>query len=218
MVHISTLKQALDHGLKLKKVHRVIKFRQEAWLKSYIEMNTKLRVKARNDFEKEFFKLMNISVFGKTMENARNHRDIKLVTTDVQRKRYVSKPNYHACKQFDEELMAIEMNKTHVFMNKPVYLGQAILDISKTLMYKFWYEYLDPKYKDKIKLCYMDTDSSIIYVQTEDFHKDIADDVNEWFDTSNYDKNDEKPIPKGINKKVLGKLKSELEGRIMTKF
>ena len=181
-------------------------------------MNTELRTKARNDFEKELFKLMNKSGFGKTMENVRNQRDIKLVTTDVQRKRYVSKPNYHACKHFNEELMAIEMNKTHVFMNKPVYIGHAILDISKTLMYRFWYEYLEPKSKNKIKLCYMNTDSFIIYVETEDFYKDIADDVNEWFDTSSYDKNYEKPLPKGINKKVLGKYKRELAGRIMTKF
>ena len=125
-------------------------------------MNTELRTTARNDFEKELFKLMNKSGFGKTMENVRNQRDIKLVTTDVQRKRYVSKPNYHACKHFNEQLMAIEMNKTHVFMNKPVYIGHAILDISKTLMYRFWYEYLEPKSKDKIKLCYMNTDSFII--------------------------------------------------------
>ena len=218
LVHISALKQALNHGLKLKKLHRAIKFRQEVWLKPYIEMNTKLRTKARNDFEKEFFKLMNNLVFGKTMENVRNHRDIKLVTTNVQRKRYVSNPNYHACKQFDEELMAIEMNKTRVLMNKPVYLGQTMLDISKTLMYEFWYDYLVPKYGDKIKLCYMDTDSFIIYLETEGFYKDVADDVNEWFDISNYDKNDEKPLPKGINKKVLGKYKSELGGRIMIKF
>ena len=120
VVHISALKQALDHGLKLKKVHRVIEFKQEAWLKPYIDMNTDLRKDAKNDFEKDFFKLMNNSVFGKTMENVRNHRDIKLVTKNAQRRKYVSEPNYMTSKCFSEDLMAIEMRKTEVLMNKPV--------------------------------------------------------------------------------------------------
>ena len=113
-------------------------FKQKAWLKPYIKMNTKFRTKAKNEFEKDFFKLMNDSVFEKTMENVRNHRDIKLVTTNAQRKKHVSEPNYHTSKQFSEDLMAIEMNKAKVLMNTSVYLGQAILDISKTLMYEFW--------------------------------------------------------------------------------
>ena len=182
--HISALKQALNHGLILKKVHRVIKFKQTAWMKPYIDKNTKLRTDAKNNFEKDFFKMMNNSVFGKTMENVRNHRDIKLVVTNERRKKLTSEPNYHTCKQFSENLMAIEMRKTNVYMNKPIYLGQAILDISKTLMYEFWYDYLKPRYDDKIQLCYMDPDSFIIHLQTEDFYKDIANDVNKWVDTS----------------------------------
>ena len=110
------------------------------------------------------------------------------------------------------------MKKTQIFMNKPIYLGQAILDISKTLMYEFLYDYIKPKYGGKVKLCYMDTDSFIIHVKTEDFYKDISDDVSEWFDTSNYDKNDKRPLPIGINKKVLGMFKDELGGKIMTEF
>ena len=141
-------------------------------------MNTDLRKQAKTDFEKDSFKLMNNSVFGKTMENVRNHRDIKLIVTNGQRKTLVSEPNFHTSKQFSEELMAIEMRKTKVTMNKPVYLGQAILDISKTLMYEFWYDYLKPKYDDKVKICYMDTDSLIIHVKTEDFYKDVVQDVN----------------------------------------
>ena len=157
-------------------------------------------------------------MFGKTMENVRNHRDIKLVTTDKRRKDLVSRPNYHTSKCFSENLMAIEMKKTCVLLNKPVYLGQAILDISKTLMYEFYYDYLNPRYKDKVKLCYMDTDSFILLIETEDFFKDIADDVNEWFDTSNYDKNDKRPLPIRANKKVLGKFKDELNKKIVTEF
>ena len=110
------------------------------------------------------------------------------------------------------------MKKTEVKMNKPMYLGQEILDISKTIMYEFWYEYIKLKYKDKAKLCYMDRDSFIINIKTEDFYEDIANDVEKWFDTSNYDKNDKRPLPIGINKKILGKFKHELEGKIMTEF
>ena len=105
------------------------------------------------------------------MENVRKHRDIKLVTTDKRRNQLASEPNYHTTKYFSENLMAIEMKKTKVKMNKPIYLGMSILDISKTLMYEFWYDYIKPKYQDRAKLCYMDTDSFVIYIKTEDFFK-----------------------------------------------
>ena len=133
-------------------MHRVIQFKQESWLKPYIDMNTELRKNVKNEFEKDFFKLMNNSVFGKTMENVRNHRDIKLVKSDKRRKRLVSEPNYHSHKNFSEYLMAIEMKKTKIKMIKPIYLGMSILDISKTLMYEFWYDSIKPKYGDKAKL------------------------------------------------------------------
>ena len=137
VVHIRSLKQALDHVLILKKVHRVIQFNQEAWLKEYIDMDAELRKQAKSDFEKDFFKLMNNSLFGKIMENVRKHRDTKLVTTDKRRNQLVSEPNYHTTKWFSENLLAIAMKKIKVKMNKPVYLGLSILEISKTLMYEF---------------------------------------------------------------------------------
>ena len=161
---------------------------------------------------------MNNSVFGKTMDNLRKHRDIKLVTTDEKRNKLVSEPNYHTTKRFSENLLAIEMKKTKVKMNKPVYLGMSILDISKTLMYKFWYDYFKPKYGDKAKLCYMDTDSFIIHIITEDFYKDIADDVEIWFDTSNYDENDKRHLPIGKSEKVIGLFKDVLGGKFMKEF
>ena len=216
VIHIRSLKQALINGLKLKKVHRVIQFKQKAWLKVYIDMNTELRKNAKNEFEKNFFKLMNNSVFGKTMENVRNHRDIKLVTSDKRRKRLVSEPNYHSHKNFSDHLMAIEMKKIRVKMTKPLYLGMSILDISKILMYEFWYDYINPKYGDKAKLCYTDTDSFIIHIITEDFFEDISNDVEKWFDTSNYDKNDIRPLPIGKNKKIPDIFKDELGGKIIT--
>ena len=159
---------------------------------------------------------MNNSVFEKTMKNVRKHRDIKLVTTDRRRNQLVSAPNYHATKWFSENLLAIEMKKTRVKMNKPECLGLSILEISKILMYTFWYDYMKPKYGDNVKLCYMNTDSFIIHNKTEDFYKDIADDVGKRFDTSNYEVN--RPLPAGKNKKVIGLMKDELGGKIMTEF
>ena len=148
----------------------------------------------------------------------RNHRDIKLVTTEKRRVKLVSEPNHHTTKQFSKNLLAIEMKKTNVKINKPLYLGMSTLDISKTLMYEFWYDYVKPKYKDKAKLCYMDTDSFVINIFTEDFFEDINNDVERWFDTSNYDKNDKRPLQIGVNKKVIGMFKDELGGKIMKEF
>ena len=167
VVHIKSLKQALNHGLKFKKVHRIIKFNQKAWLKSYIDMNTKLRKLAKDDFEKDLFKLMNNAVFGKTMENVRKHRNVKLVTTDKKINKLVSEPNYHTMNYISKDLSIIEMTKTTVKMNKPICLGLSILDISKILMYEFWYDYMKPKYDNDVKLCYMDTDSFVMNIKTK---------------------------------------------------
>ena len=216
VVHINALKQALNHGLKLKKIHTIIEFNEEAWLKSYIDMNTELRKAAKVDFEKDLFKLMNNSVFVRTMENIRKHRDIKLVTTDKKRSKLVSEPNYHTINLISEDLSIIEMKKTKVKMNKPIYLGLSILEISKTLMYEFWYDYMKPKYNDNVKLCYMDTDSFIMNIKTNDFYKDISNDVENRFDTSNYEVN--RPLSTGKNKKVIGLIKDELGGKIIMEF
>ena len=173
VVSISTVRQALKHGLKLHEVHRIIEYNQLNWLKSCIDKNTTLRKGARNEFEKYFFKLMNNSVFGKMIENVRKRRDIKLIVTEERRKKLVSEPNYASCTTFSDHLMPIEMRKTHVLMDKPILVGKTILDKSKELMNEFWCQYLKPKYKDKLKLSYkimklsyncqyMDTDSLLI--------------------------------------------------------
>ena len=215
VVHIKSLKQALNHGLKLKKIHRVIEFNQKAWLKPYIDMNTELRKLVKNDFEKCLFKLMNNSVFWKTMENI-NHRNIKLVTTDKKRSKLVSEPNYHTINLISEYLSNIEMKKTKIKMSKPIYLGLSILEISKTLMYEFWYDYMKPKYDNKVKLCYTDTDSFIINIKANGFYEDIASDVENRFDTSNYEVNS--PLPMGKNTKVIGLRKDELGGKVIAEF
>ena len=132
---------------------------------------------------KNFFKLMNNAVFGKTMENVKKHRDIKLVTTERRRNYFLSEPKFHTTKFFTENLLAIQMKKTEILMNKPVHLGLSMLELSKILMYEFWYDYVKPKYSEKAKLCYMDTDSFIVYIKTYDIYKDIAKDIETRFDT-----------------------------------
>ena len=130
---------------------------------------------------------MNNAVFGKTMENVRKHRYIKLVTTDKKRSKLVSEPNYHTMNYISEDLSIIEMKRTKAKMNKPIYLGFSILEISKILMLEFWYDYMKPKYGNNIKLCYMDTDSFIMSIKTADFYKNIVNDVEKRFDTSNHE-------------------------------
>ena len=159
------------------------------------------------------------------MENIRKHRDIKLVTTDKKRNKLVSEPNYHTINLISEDLSIIEMKKTKVKMNKPIYLGLSILEISKTLMYEFWYDYMKPKYNDNVKLCYIDTDKFIMNIKTNDFHRDISNDVENRFDTSNYEVNmsetsalARRPLPTGKNKKIIGLMKDELGGKIITEF
>ena len=202
VIHIQALNQALQHGLRLDRIHQAIEFNQSPWLKTYIDFNTKLRMAATNDFEKDFFKLMNNSVFGKTMENIRKHRNIGLVTTEEKYLHTVMKPNFKSGVLFGENLMGCEMGKIKVVMNKPVYLGQGIPDLSKIVMYEFHYDYMVPKYGlEKLKLCYMDTDSLVYDIKTEDFYEDIANDVEARFDTSGYSISDFRPLPIGLNKK-----------------
>ena len=216
IIHIQALNQVLQHGLRLDRIHGAIEFDQSSWLKTYIDFNTQLRMAATNDFEKDFFKLMNNSVFGKTMENIRKHRSIKLVTTEEKYLHTVMKPNFKSGVLFGENLMGCEMGKIKVVMNKPVYLGQAILDLSKIIMHEFHYDYMVPKYGDRLKLCYMDTDSLVYHIKTKDFYADIADDVQTRFDTSGYIP--DRPLPVGLNKKVIGPMKDELGGKIITEF
>ena len=183
-------------------------------MKEYIDFNTKLRTEAKNDFEKNFYKLMNNAVFGKTMENIRKHKDIKLVNNGEEYLKAVMKPNFKSGTLFGPSLMGCEMGKIKVVMNKPVYLGQAILDLSKIVMYEFHYDDMKRKYADvKLTLCYMDTDSLIYDIETDDFYKDIADDIESRFDTSGYVP--DRLLPVGKNKKIIRLMKDELGGGIV---
>ena len=218
VLHYENLKHYLKLGLKLTHIHRGIKFKESPWLEKYISLNTKLRTEAKNEFEKDFFKLMNNSVFGKTMENIRNRVDVKLVNNKKQAEKLSAKPNYKHCNIFSEDLVAIHMKMTKLDFDKPVYLGMCILDLSKTLMYDFHYNYIKKKYEDKAKLLLTDTDSLMYEIQTEDFYKDISGDVKDRFDTSGYPSDHPSSISSGLNKKVLGMFKDEVNGDIIDEF
>ena len=211
VLHISALKFYLQHGLKLKKVHRAISFKQSNFLKPFIEFNTEKRKQANNDFEKYLFKLMNNSVYGKTMENVRNHLDYELVNTPER----FQKPTYRHRHIINENLVGVEKDFATVKLDKPIYMGMSILDYSKIHMYSFYYDVLKPKYNDNIKLVYTDTDSYVIKVDTDDLYKDFKD-INEYMDFS--DDNVEQPNYDKTNKNKLGKFKDELNGKVMTHF
>jgi len=204
--------------LKITKIHRGITFQESPWLKPYIDLNTELRKKATNNFEKDFFKLMNNSVFGKTMENIENRIDFKLVCDREKAVKLAAKPYYDRTTIFCENLIGVHMRKTKLYYNKPIYLGMTILDLSKTLMYDFHYNYIKNKYGDKAMLLFTDTDSLMYEIQTEDFYADISNDVEHKFDTSDYPEDHQSGIKTGINKKVIGMFKDEACGKQIKEF
>nr|DAC81331.1 TPA_asm: PolB [Megastigmus wasp adintovirus] len=219
VIHYRTLKQALANGLELVKKHRILKFKQSKWLKPYIDLNSSMRAKAKNEFEKNLFKLMNNAVYGKTMENVRNHVDVKLMTKWEGRygiESLISKANFQSSAIFGENLAAIELKKVKVFMNKPIYVGLTVLDVSKTLVYGFHYDYMLKMYGKKCKLLYTDTDSLIYAVKCPDLYEDIKLNI-ENFDTSDYPENNIFNMPR-VNKKIVGLMTDECKGNIITEF
>ena len=150
---------------------------------------------------------MNNSVFGKTIENIRKRQNIILVDDRKKAVKLTSRPNFDRATIFDKNLIAVHMKKTEVYFNKPVYVGQAILDLSKTLMFDFHYNYIKKKYKDKAELLFTDTDNLMFQIYTDDFYKDISYDILEKFDTSDYPPVHPSGIPTGVNKKVIGMFK-----------
>ena len=214
--HIKNLQYYLKQGLKLKKIHSALEFDQSEWLKPYIDFNTKKRAASKNDFEKDLYKLMNNAVFGKTMENVRNHVDISIVTDEQKYLKQICKPQYESSKIYAENLVAIKQTKRVVKLNKPVYIGTAVLDLSKLHMYKFHYDYIIPKYKENAKLLFTDTDSLTYHIKTDDIYKDMKEDIT-LFDQSDY-KLDGYRSQDNSNKKVIGKFKDETEGIPIKEF
>ena len=216
IIHYRNLKQVLSLGLKLTKIHRVLAFQQQPWLKPYIQLNTELRTQAKSDFEKDFFKLMNNSVFGKTMEDVRKRVNIKLITNPKSYQKHVAKISYKRSEVFvnDEEkeqyLVGLEAKRLTITLDKPIYTGFTVLELSKHLMYDFHYNHMMKKYgSDNAKLLFTDTDSLTYHITTPDVYQDMLED-QVLYDTSNYPK--DHPLFSNRNKKVIGKFKDETGG------
>ena len=224
VVHYRNLRQYLEMGMRITAVHRGISFYQSSWMEPYIRKNTELRKTAANSFEKDFFKLMNNSVFGKTIETIRKRQNIILVDNRQKAAKLTSRPNFDRATIFDKNLIAVHTNKTQVYFNKPVYVGQAILDLSKTLMFNFHYNYIQKKYpatkehKNGAELLFTDADSLMYQIYTDDFYKDISFDIETKFDTSDYPPDHPSGILTGVNKKVIGMFKDEVAGKQITCF
>ena len=215
VLHYRNLQLYIDLGLKLTKIHRVLEFDQSPWLKQYIDYNTEKRKNAKNDFEKDFFKLMNNSVFGKTMENIRKRVDVRLVTDEKKLLKLTSKPTYVSSKIFNENLVAVHKIKETLTLNRPAYVGMCILDLSKTLMYDFHYNYIKDKYGKKARLLFTDTDSLTYEIEAKDVYKDFFKDKDK-FDNSDYP--EYSPYFYKENKKVIGKFKDESAGIPIIEF
>ena len=211
VLHYRNLQLYLSLGMRLTKIHQALRFNQSPWMEPYIRLNTELRKKATSDFEKNLYKLMNNSVFGKTMENLRKRVDVKLVRSHEEDKmrRLIADPSFARATVFDGDLAAIHMHKTSLLLNRPVYVGMSILDLSKYHMYDFYYNTLKKQYGDRCRLLYTDTDSLLIEIQTEDVYADTAA-TADLYDTNDYPK--DHPLHSATNKKVLGKMKDECAG------
>jgi hypothetical protein len=216
VVHIKNLQYYLKKGLVLTKIHRVLEFDQSYWLKPYIDFNTEQRKLSKNDFEKDLYKLMNNAVFGKTMENMRGRVDIQLYTDEKLVEKQVAKPQFLLSKIYSEDLIAIKSVPKKVTLNKPIYIGVAVLDLSKLHMYKFHYDYIKEKYAEKAILLFTDTDSLTYHIETEDLYKDMKEN-GELFDFSDY-KGTGYRSQDNTNKKVIGKFKDETEGIPIKEF
>lgn len=218
VIHIQCLLQCMTYGLKVAKVHRGIRFAQQAWLKPYMDLNTEHRQRATTTFEINFFKLMNNCIYGKSMENVRKHRDIRLINQWDGRygaRRYIAKPNFKTYKVVDRDLITIEMEKTELTYTKPIYLGMVILDYSKQKMYDFHYGFAKKHFPDA-SLLYMDTDSFIYCIRSTNVY-DVMRTHSDYFDTSSYGSNNKFQI-QPLHKKVIGLMKDECGGNLMTEF
>ncbi|CAC5392644.1 unnamed protein product [Mytilus coruscus] len=214
IVHYKVLKKYIKLGMKVTKVYKTISFKESNWLAKYINFNTEQRTKSKSDFEKDLWKLMNNSFYGKTLEDIRGRSEIKLLTDREEVKKYIKKPNFKDSTIFNDNFVAIENNVTSVKFNKPIYLGQAILDYSKQLMYDFYYNVVNKLWKNN-ELIASDTDSIFLKIETEDVYEDMKK-IEDELDTSGYPK--DHPLYSEKNKKVIGKFKDELNGKIMNEI
>ena len=215
-VYYKNLEYYMQLGIKVDKVHKILKFDEKPFLKEYIDLNTELRKKAKNDLDKDLFKLMNNSVLGKSMENILHKSNVKLINNDPEKLlKLIKEPNFEHIHEISDKQVLVQSKPIKTKFNKPIYLGSCILETSKLHMYKFWYNYLKVKYDDNVNLLYSDTDSFVLEVSTDDVYEDMKND-NHLFDFSEYQKDHKCYNVK--NKKKFGIFKDELNGKIMTEF
>ena len=216
VLHARNLKLYLSLGMKVTKIHRVLEFKESPWLAEYIAFNTQKRSQAKNAFEKDFFKLLNNSVFGKTMENLRKRVNVSLTHDEKVLEKHAARATFVSAKMFNDNLFAINKVKEQLILNRPCYVGMTILELSKYLMYDFHYNYILKKYsKEDVKLLFTDTDSLCYEIKTEDAYEDFDKD-RDLFDNSDYPK--ESPFYFDFNKKVIAKMKDEAAGTPITEF
>ena len=216
VVHYRNLQFYVSLGMIVTKIHKVLSFKQSPWLKSYIDFNTRQRSSARNDFEKDFFKLMNNSMFGKTMENLRNRQKVELVNTERRLKKIVAQPTFKSFTIFHQHLLAVERSVSELTLNRPIYTGISVLDLSKILMYDWHYNFVKQHYPgDRSKLLFTDTDSLVYRIRTNDLYADMKQ-YQSKFDFSGYPR--DHSCYSSTNKKVIGKMKDELNGSLMREF
>lgn len=226
VIHYVYLKECLKNGLVLSKIHRILRFRQESYLKNYIELNTRLRQASKSIFEKDFFKLLNNAIFGKTIENRRKQVDVKLITTwrDMNNKtnkkngaeKLIAKPNLHSISIFSKNFVAVQLKKEKVVLDRPIYIGFSVLEYAKQHLYRFHYDFIKTEYNSKAKLCYTDTDSLLYLIKTKDFYKDMQSHLSQY-DTSNFEENNVYNIPRQ-NAQIPGIFKDEMGGEVIKEF
>jgi hypothetical protein len=216
ILHFRNLKLYLFLGLKLRKIHRVLSFKQSQWLKNYVDFNTNLRANVNSDFEKDLYKLMNNSVFGKSIQNSRKHLNVKLALTENQTRRWISMPHFQQFKIIDENKAIIKLRQTFVKLDKPIYIGFSVLELSKLHMYDLHYNVFKSYYGHNIKLVYTDTDSFLYEINTNDLYEDFSEMFSEYMDFSNYP--EDHHLKNNKNKKKIGYLKDEYGGEIITQF
>ena len=215
VLHYRNLKLYLQLGLQIKQIHSVLEFEQAAWLKPYIDFNTRKRMEAKTEFEKSFYKILNVSVFGKLMERQRSHLKVTLTNSSTVLNKLTAKPSFKECRIFNESLVGVHCKRTKVLISKAIYAGQTVRDLSKLLMYQFWYGYLKCKYGNQCRLLCTDTDFLLIHMVTNDIGEDFKRDAF-YFDFKDYPKDQD--LYSEVNKKIPGKFKDEVNGKQITHY
>ena len=216
ILHYRNLQLYVSLGLRVKKIHAGIIFKQGPIMKSYVDFNSEKRAQATNKFDTDFYKLLSNSLYGKTIENPEKRSEVNLCSESSMYKNYVGKPNFKNAKRINSKLVGVEMKYSSIKINKPFYIGMSILDLSKWYMYNFHYNVMKAIFGDRVHLLYMDTDSFIYEISSADVYEELRPHARDYFDFSNYPENH--MLKNSCNKKVPGKFKDESASKCITEF